>query len=90
MSNSFATLWTVAHQAPLSMVFPRQEYWEVIATKTLSQLIFGGLVRFKQDQKKKKKRILGRPFCSITLVKLELLQIFFLIKNWKYLLHILV
>ena len=23
----FATLWTVGHQAPLSMGFPRQEYW---------------------------------------------------------------
>ena len=23
----FATLWTVAHQSPLSMVFSRQEYW---------------------------------------------------------------
>ena len=23
----FATSWTVAHQAPLSMAFPRQEYW---------------------------------------------------------------
>ena len=22
-----ATRWTVAHQAPLSMEFPRQEYW---------------------------------------------------------------
>ena len=27
ISNSFVTLWTVAHQAPLSMEFPRQEYW---------------------------------------------------------------
>ena len=27
MSNSFATLWTIACQAPLSMGFPRQEYW---------------------------------------------------------------
>ena len=27
MSNSFATLWTVACQAPLSMGFPRQAYW---------------------------------------------------------------
>ena len=27
VSNSFATSWTVAHQAPLSMVFSRQEYW---------------------------------------------------------------
>ena len=23
----FATPWTVGHQAPLSMGFPRQEYW---------------------------------------------------------------
>ena len=23
----FATLWTVAHQAPLPMGFPKQEYW---------------------------------------------------------------
>ena len=23
----FAALWSVAHQAPLSMGFPRQEYW---------------------------------------------------------------
>ena len=23
----FVTPWTVAHQAPLSMVFPGQEYW---------------------------------------------------------------
>jgi len=27
VSNSFATPWTVAHQAPLSMEFSRQEYW---------------------------------------------------------------
>ena len=27
MSDSFVTLWTVAHQAPLPMGFPRQEYW---------------------------------------------------------------
>jgi len=26
-SDSFATPWTVAHQAPLSMGFSRQEYW---------------------------------------------------------------
>jgi len=26
-SNSFVTPWTVAHQAPLSMGFPRQEHW---------------------------------------------------------------
>ena len=27
MSDSFTTPWTVAHEAPLSMRFPRQEYW---------------------------------------------------------------
>ena len=27
VSDSFATPWTVAHQAPLSMGFSRQEYW---------------------------------------------------------------
>ena len=27
MSDSFVTPWTVACQAPLSMRFPRQEYW---------------------------------------------------------------
>ena len=27
MSDSFAILWAVACQAPLSMGFPRQEYW---------------------------------------------------------------
>ena len=26
-SDSFTTPWTVAHQAPLLMGFPRQEYW---------------------------------------------------------------
>ena len=27
LSDSFATPWTVARQAPLSTGFPRQEYW---------------------------------------------------------------
>ena len=27
MSDSFVTPWTIAHQAPLSMGFPRQECW---------------------------------------------------------------
>ena len=27
VSYSFATPWTIAHQAPLSMGFSRQEYW---------------------------------------------------------------
>ena len=27
MSDSLVTLWTVAHQSPLSMGLPRLEYW---------------------------------------------------------------
>ena len=27
MSDSFVTPWTIARQSPLSMGFPRQEYW---------------------------------------------------------------
>ena len=27
MSDSFVTLWAVAHQTPLPMEFSRQEYW---------------------------------------------------------------
>ena len=27
VSDSFATLWTIACQSPLSIEFPRQEYW---------------------------------------------------------------
>ena len=30
MSDSFATAWTVACQAPLSVGFSRQEYWNVL------------------------------------------------------------
>jgi len=27
MSDSFVAPWTVAHQSPLSLEFPREEYW---------------------------------------------------------------
>ena len=38
MSDSFVTSWTVAHQVPLSMGFPMQEYW--------MESLFGGGVIF--------------------------------------------
>ena len=34
MSSSFVTPWTVAHQAPLSMDFFRQEYWSELSLPT--------------------------------------------------------
>ena len=34
----FATQWTVAHQAPLSMEFSRQEYWSGLTFHTPGDL----------------------------------------------------
>ena len=34
----FVTPWTVAHQAPLSMRFPRQEYWSGLPCPTRGDL----------------------------------------------------
>ena len=34
----FATPWTIAHQAPLSMGFPRQEYWSRLLFPTPGDL----------------------------------------------------
>ena len=43
MSDSFATPWTVAHQAPLSMGFPRQEYWSGVPLPSPGDLPDPGL-----------------------------------------------
>ena len=34
----FATPWSITHQAPLSMEFPRQEYWSRLPFPTLGEL----------------------------------------------------
>ena len=39
----FATLWTVAHQAPLSIGFSRQEYWSGLPCCTLGELPDSGI-----------------------------------------------
>ena len=38
MSDSFATPRTVAHGAPLSLGFPRQEYWSGLPLPSLGDL----------------------------------------------------
>ena len=38
VSDSFAAPWTVAHQAPLSMGFSRQEYWSALPFSSLGDL----------------------------------------------------
>ena len=43
MSNSFATPWTVACQAPLSMKFPRQGYWNGLLFPSPGNLLNPGL-----------------------------------------------
>ena len=39
----FATPWTVAHQSPLSMGFPRQEYWSGLAFPPPGNLLHPGI-----------------------------------------------
>ena len=39
----FATPWTVAYQAPLSMGFPRQEYWSGLAFSSPGDLLNPGI-----------------------------------------------
>ena len=39
----FVTPWTAAHQAPLSMRFPRQEYWSVFPFPSPRKLSHSGL-----------------------------------------------
>ena len=39
----FPTLWTVAHQAPLSMEFSRQEYWSGLPFLTVGDLPDSGI-----------------------------------------------
>ena len=43
MSDSFAIPWTVARQAPLSMEFPRQEYWSGLPFLSLGDLPDSGI-----------------------------------------------
>ena len=38
MSDSFASSWTIANQAPLSMGFSRQEYWSGLPFPTPGDL----------------------------------------------------
>ena len=43
-SRLFVVLWTVAHQAPLSVGFPRQEYWNGVLFPTPRALPDPGMV----------------------------------------------
>ena len=43
MSDSWQTLWTVVHQAPLSMGFSRQEYWSELPCPPPGDLLNPGI-----------------------------------------------
>ena len=43
MSDAFVTPWTVAHQTPLSMGFPRQYYWSGLPFPSPGDLLNQGL-----------------------------------------------
>ena len=53
-SQFFVTLWTTAHQAPLSMGFFRQEYWSGLPFKNLTELLDWPLINFYWLGKAKK------------------------------------
>ena len=42
-AQSCPTLWTVAHQAPMSMEFFRQEYWSGLPVSTPEDLLDPGI-----------------------------------------------
>ena len=47
---TLSTPWTVAHQAPLSMEFPRQEYWSGLPFPSLMGVKIGILKTVKSQQ----------------------------------------
>ena len=42
-TNDSMTPWTVAHEAPLSMGFPRQEYWSGLSFPSPGDLLDPGI-----------------------------------------------
>ena len=71
MSNSFATPWTAACQPPLTMGFPRQEYWSGLpfpppghlpnlGTEPAFPALAGGF--FTTEQSGKSKTLIGVNF----------------------------
>ena len=43
MSDTLGTPWTVVYQYPLSMEFPREEYWSGLSFPSLGDLLDPGI-----------------------------------------------
>jgi len=80
MSDSFATPWTAAHQAPPSMGFSRQEYWSELPLPSLKRcdLVFSkssyksdpcfvlkNIVKLTSKEKKRQEERTGRKYSKI-------------------------
>ena len=70
MSDSFATPWTIAHQAHLFMAFPREEYWSGLpfpfpgvlphpGTEPTSPALAGGFLTVEPSGKPKPDNLLS-------------------------------
>ena len=78
VSDSFATTWTVAHQVPLSMEFPRQEHWSGLpfpspgdlpdpGTEPVSPALVGRFFTIEPPGKSSNKLLIIIMFVSIEL-----------------------
>ena len=85
MSDSFVTPWTVAHQTPLSMGFPRQEYRIALPFLFLLQRIFPtqgsnlSLLHWQSDSLPLSHQ--GSPIIYLCISKYQASQVVLLVKN---------
>ena len=67
VSNCVQPLWTVAHQAPLSMQFPRQEYWSGLPFPSPGDLLEPGI----KPTSLASPALAGRFFTTVPLEKIS-------------------
>ena len=61
----FVTLWAIAHQDPLSMVFSRQEYWSGLSCPPPRHKVWYSKSKIILQLLRKEKKILIKISCSI-------------------------
>ena len=79
MSDSLSTPQTVALQAPLSMGFPRQEYWSGLLFPSLGHLLKGHKIILPKKKKKSESWIISNstyPTMAITLETKQTVELY--------------
>ena len=71
MSDSFATPWTIARQAPLSMGFSRQEYWNRLPFPPPGDLSDTGIELASPASP----ALAGKPHTSVIKQNLEMMKL---------------